>query len=352
MTDLAERGSTAPTAHGSGQTAGMEPTRNPQVTLPDLIEVLLNKGTYLNLDLIISVADIPLIGINLRATIAGMETMLEYGMMRDWDEKTRLWVQRSVARNFPLRPGEEVIAKMAGGHFQEGFSRIWRPGNIYVTNQRLVAFRRDPKEILWQSDLSDIMDLSLQGERTIGGEERTRLIVRTSDDATTMLSAAAPQRIRELVIGSIGLPHVRKGSGPESSAHESTAAGAQPPEAPPAQREPDTLLREGHMWYLERRAQGQIWRAGHARLDTRTGFTWKGPLDARPAVNLAPAEILSVEPAEGQTPVGHSNILQVVGSRDRVYLTSADIGEWEREIAVLVNRDPGSAHTSEAENGA
>ena len=65
----------------------MEPTRNPEVSLSDLITVLLDKGTYLNLDLIISVADIPLIGVNLRATIAGMETMLEYGMMRDWDEK-------------------------------------------------------------------------------------------------------------------------------------------------------------------------------------------------------------------------------------------------------------------------
>lgn len=95
----------------------MEPTRNPEVTLPDLITVLLDKGTYLILDRIIAVADIPLIGINLRATIAGMETMLEYGMMREWDEKTQAWVQQSVARHFPLQEGEEVIAKMAGGHF-------------------------------------------------------------------------------------------------------------------------------------------------------------------------------------------------------------------------------------------
>jgi hypothetical protein len=352
MTDLARRGDDPTPATRGSEQSGMEPTRNPQVTLPDLIEVLLNKGTYLNLDLIISVADIPLIGINLRATIAGMETMLEYGMMRDWDEKTRLWVQRSVARNFPLRPGEEVIAKMAGGHFQEGFSRIWRPGNIYVTNQRLVAFRRDPKEILWQSDLSDITDLSLQGERTIGGEERTRLVVRTSDDATTMLSASAPQRIRELVIGSIGRPHLGGSPGPRAAAPEETAPQSPAAEAPAAQAEPETLLREGHMWYLEQRAQGQIWRAGHARLDNRDGFTWKGPLDARPAVNLAAGEITGTTVDEGQTPVGHSTVLQVDGSHGRVYLTSADIGEWEQEIAALVNRDPESAQTAEADNGA
>lgn len=75
---------------------GMQPTRDPRVTLPDLLEVLLNKGVYLNLDLIIAVADVPLIGVNLRATIAGLETMLEYGMMRSWDERTRAWVTQAV----------------------------------------------------------------------------------------------------------------------------------------------------------------------------------------------------------------------------------------------------------------
>ena len=36
----------------------MQPTRDPRITLPGLVEVLLNKGVYLNLDLIITVADI------------------------------------------------------------------------------------------------------------------------------------------------------------------------------------------------------------------------------------------------------------------------------------------------------
>src|SRR5690625_2935525 len=100
---------------GPGTSVPMEPTRNPDVTLSDLITVLLDKGTYLNIDLIISVADIPLIGVNLRATIAGMETMLEYGMMRDWDEKTRAWVRQSFARNFTLAARHEIIAKKARG---------------------------------------------------------------------------------------------------------------------------------------------------------------------------------------------------------------------------------------------
>ncbi|WP_019328276.1 gas vesicle protein, partial [Streptomyces sp. TOR3209] len=87
----------------------MRPTREPRVTLDDLVEVLLNKGAVLHLDLIVAVADIPLIGVSVRAAVAGMETMLEYGMMRNWDEATRAWAERStVHRALDLREGESV----------------------------------------------------------------------------------------------------------------------------------------------------------------------------------------------------------------------------------------------------
>src|SRR5699024_12268363 len=88
---------------------------------------------------------------------------------------------------------------MAGRHFQEGFSDIWRPGSIFVTNQRLVVYRRDPKEVLWESTLDDITALRLFDEETIGSEVRTRLQVDTNDGESTVLSAVAPVRISELV---------------------------------------------------------------------------------------------------------------------------------------------------------
>ncbi len=55
----------------------------------ELLDRLLNKGLILNADVIISVAGVPLIGISLKAAIASIETMLEYGMMEAWDEKVR-----------------------------------------------------------------------------------------------------------------------------------------------------------------------------------------------------------------------------------------------------------------------
>ncbi len=69
----------------------MEPTRNGRATLVDLLDRVLDKGLVINADIIISLAGVPLIGVNLRAALAGMETMVKYGMMRDYDLKSRKW---------------------------------------------------------------------------------------------------------------------------------------------------------------------------------------------------------------------------------------------------------------------
>lgn len=67
----------------------MEPTRDRKITLVDVLERVLEKGVVINADIIVTVAGVPLLGVNLRAALAGMETMLKYGMMKDWDEAIR-----------------------------------------------------------------------------------------------------------------------------------------------------------------------------------------------------------------------------------------------------------------------
>jgi hypothetical protein len=67
----------------------MKPTRDSQATLVDLLDRILDKGLIIDADIIFQVAGIPLIGIKLRAAIAGMETMLKYGIWNDWDQASR-----------------------------------------------------------------------------------------------------------------------------------------------------------------------------------------------------------------------------------------------------------------------
>lgn len=76
----------------------MEPIQDTRATLVDLLDRVLDKGLVVYADVIISVAGVPLIGVNLRAALAGMETMLEYGMMRDWDESIRGWERDNRSR--------------------------------------------------------------------------------------------------------------------------------------------------------------------------------------------------------------------------------------------------------------
>jgi hypothetical protein len=63
----------------------VEPKRD-YSQLVDLLDRALQKGLFISADVIITVADVPLIGLNLRLALANIETMLSYGMMRDWDE--------------------------------------------------------------------------------------------------------------------------------------------------------------------------------------------------------------------------------------------------------------------------
>ncbi|MCH7660781.1 MAG: gas vesicle protein [Euryarchaeota archaeon] len=85
----------------------MEPTRPEGHAVVDLLDVLLTEGAIVQADVVVTVADIPLIGINLRAAIAGMTTMVEYGMFTEWDEEIRN-AERARHSEFGRRPRPKV----------------------------------------------------------------------------------------------------------------------------------------------------------------------------------------------------------------------------------------------------
>jgi hypothetical protein len=62
----------------------MEPTRTDQHAVVELLDVLLDEGVIIQADVVVTVADIPLVGISLRAAIAGMAKMSEYGVDVSW----------------------------------------------------------------------------------------------------------------------------------------------------------------------------------------------------------------------------------------------------------------------------
>ncbi|HII14301.1 MAG TPA: gas vesicle protein [Nanoarchaeota archaeon] len=70
---------------------------NTDIGIVELIDRTLNKGVILNADLIITVADIPLLAANLKLALASVETMLKYGIMNDWLEAS------SFRGNIPIK---------------------------------------------------------------------------------------------------------------------------------------------------------------------------------------------------------------------------------------------------------
>lgn len=65
------------------------------------------KGVVLHANIIIFVANIPLIGVNLIAAVAGIKTMLYYGMMETWDAKIRSYtLEKEGQKDLELEPIE------------------------------------------------------------------------------------------------------------------------------------------------------------------------------------------------------------------------------------------------------
>lgn len=67
----------------------MEPTKDDLHGLAEFVDVLLRDGAVLDADVVVSVADVPLVGIRLRAAVAGVSTMTEYGLFEEWDDAVR-----------------------------------------------------------------------------------------------------------------------------------------------------------------------------------------------------------------------------------------------------------------------
>lgn len=57
--------------------------------LVDLLDRVLDRGLVIHADIMITLAGVPLVGLNLRAVLAGMETLLADPQMREWDARVR-----------------------------------------------------------------------------------------------------------------------------------------------------------------------------------------------------------------------------------------------------------------------
>ena len=177
----------------------MEPTRNS--ALVDLVDRILVKGVILHADLVISVSGVPLIGVNLKAAIAGMTTMLDYGMMEAWDEKIRRYaLENSEGEEPPLDENEKIVLKTYASYYHRDTSLpgVWRPGYLYLTNKRLFLFQKKLAKIIFEVTLYEIRGLTIESKEHLRKEEETLLILLENDRSGSRVAVLRAIKIREL----------------------------------------------------------------------------------------------------------------------------------------------------------
>ena len=179
----------------------MEPTRDSHATLVDLLDRILDKGLVIYADIIVSVAGIPLIGVNLRAALAGMETMLKYGVMQDWDQRIRAQEgDNRGQRELPLASGEQVMLKMLGSYLHsQGIYTSWRQGYLCVTDRRIALYLPTFGEVLFQASLQSIKGLAIGADKHFSGNEREHLCLLLEGGDVAWLHALDTRQLREAI---------------------------------------------------------------------------------------------------------------------------------------------------------
>jgi hypothetical protein len=92
--------------------------------------------------------------------------MLDYGMMEAWDQSTREWYAKELAKApVPLMEGENILLRTFGSIWHgKGIIHTWRPGFWYLTNRRLFLWIRNPAGMLFETSLDKIEALMINTE--------------------------------------------------------------------------------------------------------------------------------------------------------------------------------------------
>jgi len=171
----------------------MKAERDNRATLVDLLDRVLDKGVVINADLIITLAGIPLLGVQLRALIAGIETMLDYGIWEEWDAALRIaatrgYERKNQYRNPPLAEGETIISEAAGSYrYTDGIYDSWRAGNLSLTTGRIILYRRDPYEVVFEKMYTEIRKIGSAIRENKGGKKILHIDLDLNDGTNAQL---------------------------------------------------------------------------------------------------------------------------------------------------------------------
>ncbi|MCG2675928.1 gas vesicle protein [bacterium] len=310
----------------------MEPTRNAQATLVDLLDRILEKGLVINADLIIAVAGVPLLGVNLRAALAGMETMLKYGVMQAWDEKTRAWEREHRKKGEPtLSEKERVVLKTFGSHYyNKGIYNTWRLGYFYLTNKRLLLYQQEFDEIIFQVPIDAIRAIAVKKEKHFTEEEREILYLLLKDGGVARLHSR-DIRLKEN-LEKMGLALEEKPLIPELKR-----------ETLKFLNKGEEITHRGKMWHqmASEGIVGDTWRPGQLYVTDKRAC-WYYDFDRKIAFEAPLDRIVQakVERRDLGGIIGRKMVLVISYGKEKEALFSTDVptlGEWGKILSHIIS---------------
>lgn len=316
----------------------MEPQRNTNATLVDLIDRVLDKGLVIHADLIVSVAGIPLIGVNLKAALAGMETMLEYGMMRQWDERGRAWKKEHRSKQeISLLQGEDVILKMLGAFYSsEGIYAAWKYGCIYLTSERLLLYHCDFRKVLFEIPLVKIRGMVVRETIHFTGKERKELYLLLEGNKIAALSALNAHQLKEAIEKRMVELEIIPDKDPALPVFEKRAAEFLTHE--------EQLICKGKMWYLmgAEGIAGQTWSPGHLYL-TDKRLCWYYDFKQRVALEIPVDKLVApaMEAKNLSEALPQKRVLDIVyavnGARRLASFSCDAMEEWKQILNQIIS---------------
>jgi len=304
-----------------------------RATLVDLLDRVFDKGVVIYADIIISVAGIPLIGVNLRAALAGMETMLEYGVMQDMDVKSRmLEVQHRKIKEISLMEGEEIVYRMFGSyHYIKGIYNAWKSGLFYLTNTRLLLYQKDFDQVVFEIPLDKIRAIGIRRERSFTGKDRDIIYLHLQEKMVVRLNVLDTQQFKQKlghlikkagITLDVGLPSEEL----EERTHNFLMAG-------------EKIFCKEKMWHLMPKGGiiGETWKPGYLYL-TNKRLCWWYDFESKIAFQIPTKEISAPvkERKDLSTVLKDKEVLDVIysanGTKAVVSFSGKEIDEWEKVL--------------------
>jgi len=318
----------------------MEPTRDTHYTLVDLLDRVLDKGVVLYADIIVSVAGIPLIGVNLRAALAGMETMISYGVMQEWDQKVRAqWSETRTESGLPLAAGEQLRLKIFGSHYySEGIYSAWRLGYFYVTDRRVVLYQTGFNGALFETPLEAITGLAIQRDNhSFTDDQRENLCLSLSSGDIALLHAMDTHKLREAIedgMSALGLTTTEMPALPVFDQSAARFLG-----------EGEEVVYRGKMWHMMESlmpgSTADTWRPGHLYITNRR-LCWWYDFDEKVLFEV-PLEAITAVAAETRklgAMLKKDTVLDVVYEAEQgkrvACFSGKELAEWEKALREII----------------